>query len=44
MGLYGDICLGIILGAITTFIVGAVVFSGFAAYKEIKDWGKTNDK
>lgn len=44
MGLYGDICLGIMLGAMTIFIVGAVVFSGFAAYKEIKDWGKTNDK
>ena len=36
MGLYGNICLGIILGAITVFLVGAVIFAGFVAYHEIK--------
>ena len=41
MGTYGNVCLAIMLGAITIFIVGAVIFLGFAAYKEIKDWGKS---
>lgn len=41
MGTYGNVCLAIMLGAITTFIVGAVIFLGFVVYKEIKDWGKS---
>lgn len=44
MGTYGNVCLAIMLGAITTFVVGAVIFSGFVVYKEIKDWGKSRSE